>query len=254
MRLVIQSRRRLLTGWVPGAVAAFALAACLGLNARGQSQQPATDQKPPVTNGQGSAPAKPATEGNPFPGEENTAPVLPTTNAPVADLSGEAEAMSRNMPAVDTDPARSPEDSESFVEQPTGVDALESSSLSGVHDTDPDDSSASGNAWRGGGAHGGHGKKGAPVAEHQETVKEDLDVGSLYLDQKNWKAALSRFESARVLDPENPDSFFGMAEAELHLGDKVNAKAHYEKVLEYDPDGKHARAAKKALKEIGEGK
>jgi tetratricopeptide (TPR) repeat protein len=123
-----------------------------------------------------------------------------------------------------------------------------------VHDSDLDDSSASGNAGQSSGAHGGRGKKGVPVAEHKETVAEDLDVGSLYLDRKNWKAALSRFQSARVLDPENPDAFFGLAEAELHLGDKVNAKAHYEKVLEYDPEGKHARAAKKALKEIGEGK
>jgi TolA-binding protein len=57
-----------------------------------------------------------------------------------------------------------------------------------------------------------------------------------------------------VLDPENPDAFFGLAEAEFHMGDKVNAKAHYEKVLEYDPEGKHAKAARKALKELGEGK
>ena len=254
MQLVIQRRNTLLPGWVSGALSAFVLAACLSLNAYGQSQQPSTDQKPPATNGQESTPAKPAAEGNPFPGEQDAAPVLPTTNMPEAYLSDEAAAMSQNLPSVDTDPARSPEDSDMQVDQPSGVDALESSSLSGVHDSDADDSTASGNSGQGKGAHSGHRKMNVPQAEHKETVAEDLDVGSLYLDQKNWKAALSRFQSARVLDPENPDAFFGMAEAELHLGDKVNAKMHYEKVLEYDPENKHARAAKKALKEISESK
>ena len=50
-----------------------------------------------------------------------------------------------------------------------------------------------------------------------ETAKEDEDVGGLYLSQKNWRAAQSRFESAVVLDPENPDVYWGLAEAQRHL-------------------------------------
>ena len=85
--------------------------------------------------------------------------------------------------------------------------------------------------------------------EHHEGAKEDESVGSYYLDQKNWKAALSRFESALVLDPENPDVYWGLAEAERHLGNLPDAKAHYQKLIEYDPDSKHGKDAKKILKD-----
>ena len=43
-------------------------------------------------------------------------------------------------------------------------------------------------------------KKGGVIGEEpKETAKEDISVGKYYLDQKNWKAALSRFQSALVL-------------------------------------------------------
>jgi Tfp pilus assembly protein PilF len=84
---------------------------------------------------------------------------------------------------------------------------------------------------------------------HQEAASKDLEVGSYYLDRKNWKAALSRFESAMILDPENPEVYWGLAEAEHHLGNFVHAKEHYLKLLEYDPDGLHGRQARKELKD-----
>ena len=90
--------------------------------------------------------------------------------------------------------------------------------------------------------------RGAPPPEHQETAAEDEKVGNYYLDEKNWRAALSRFESALVLDPENPDVYWGMAEAQRHLGKFAEAKASYEKLVEYDPDSKHGKEAKKILK------
>ncbi|HKF49932.1 MAG TPA: tetratricopeptide repeat protein [Terracidiphilus sp.] len=92
--------------------------------------------------------------------------------------------------------------------------------------------------------------KGQPaVPEHHETAQEDESVGGLYLDQHDWKGALSRFESAVVLDPENPDVYWGLAEAQHHLGQLAEAKANYQKVVDYDPDSKHAREAKKKLKD-----
>ena len=33
------------------------------------------------------------------------------------------------------------------------------------------------------------------------------------------------------------------------MGDYAKARANYEKVIEYDPDSKHAKEAKKALKD-----
>jgi len=93
-------------------------------------------------------------------------------------------------------------------------------------------------------------RKGAQIApEHHETAAEDENVGSYYLDNKDWKAALSRFESALVLDPDNPDVYWGLAECQRHLGDFANARANYLKVTQYDPDSRHAKEARKALKE-----
>jgi tetratricopeptide (TPR) repeat protein len=84
---------------------------------------------------------------------------------------------------------------------------------------------------------------------HEEAASEDINVGSYYLDTKDWKGALSRFESALVLDPENPEVYWGLAVAEQHLGDFANARANYMKLLDYDPDGRHGKEARKALKE-----
>lgn len=100
------------------------------------------------------------------------------------------------------------------------------------------------------GKSGKHGKDDADApVEHHEDAKEDESVGSYYLDQKNWKAALSRYESALVLDPENPEVYWGLAEAERHIGNLTDAKSHYQKLVEYDPDSKHGKEAKKILKE-----
>ena len=93
------------------------------------------------------------------------------------------------------------------------------------------------------------GKRAVKEPTHQEVAGKDIQVGSYYLETKNWRAALSRFESAMVLDPENPDVYWGLAEAERHLGDFAAAKTHYEKVLDYDPDGRHGKEARKVLKE-----
>jgi tetratricopeptide (TPR) repeat protein len=86
---------------------------------------------------------------------------------------------------------------------------------------------------------------------HQEASSKDIEVGDYYLQTKNWKAALSRFESAMVLDPENPEVYWGLAEAEHHLSDFADAKAHYLKLLEYDPDGPHGKQARRELKDTG---
>jgi tetratricopeptide (TPR) repeat protein len=85
--------------------------------------------------------------------------------------------------------------------------------------------------------------------EHKESAAEDENVGKYYLDNKAWKAALSRFESALVLDPDNPDVYWGLAESQRHLGDFAEARANYQKVVDYDPDSRHGKDARKALKD-----
>ncbi|MGO9437499.1 MAG: tetratricopeptide repeat protein [Terracidiphilus sp.] len=181
---------------------------------------------------------KKAQDANPFPEDTNTVPVLPSTNsagtpAPAPD---ETEYGSRvPLPGGDGDPVHSPDDA-----APSVGDSGSSSSSEGMDNLlkPPSDEEQ-----------GKHRKLSVPEETHQETAKEDENVGSYYLDQKNWKAALSRFESAVVLDPENPDVYWGLAEAQRHIGDFASAKANYLKVTEYDPDSKHGKEAKRILKE-----
>jgi tetratricopeptide (TPR) repeat protein len=141
------------------------------------------------------------------------------------------------MPADDVDPVRSPEDAGSSAENQQQSSSSSLAGMSGVLPPSDDDTQP-----------GRHRRKGEQVVpEHQETAAEDENVGSYYLDNKDWKGALSRFQSALVLDPDNPDVYWGLAEAERHLNDFADARANYQKVMEYDPGSRHAKEARKAL-------
>jgi len=179
------------------------------------------------------------TKQNPFPEDTSSVPVIPTGNAPNLP-PGVGDAGSRMpMPSADHDPVRSPEDAGQAAED---QEQGSSSSLAGMGNLlpTPDDDTQPGK----------HNRKGEQIVpEHHETAKEDEDVGNYYLDNKDWKAARSRFESALVLDPENPNVYWGLAESQRHLGDFASARANYLKVVEYDPDSHHAKEARKALQD-----
>ena len=165
-------------------------------------------------------------------------PVMPSGNAPSPDLDAGADNGRAAVPAVDRDPVRSPDDTASDA---SSQSQSFSSSLSGLDNLAPapDDEQP------------GKHKKGQEdvVPEHHETAKEDLSVGAYYLDNKDWRAALSRYQSALVLAPDEPDVYWGLAESERHLGNFADARANYQKVIDYDPDSRHAKDAAKALKE-----
>ena len=191
---------------------------------------------------QQNAPAAPAAnvpqsqqQGNPFPGNTTNVPILPS--GPTANVPEDYEPQSSRVafPPRDQDPVRSPEDAEPDSGSSQGF----SSSLTGVDDILPPPTQPAGN-----------GKKDQGIAPiPQETPENDINVGNYYLSMKNWRAALSRFQSALVLEPENPDMYWGLAECERHMGDFALAREHYLKVLEYDPGSKHAKDAKKALRD-----
>jgi tetratricopeptide (TPR) repeat protein len=170
-------------------------------------------------------------QSNPFPEDTNTVPVLPSANSPAAPPPSANDSVNVPLPGDENDPVRSPDES-----QPSAGDSSSSSSsnagLDNLLKPPPD-----------------IGKNGQPQEEQHGGAKEDESVGSYYLDQKNWRAALSRFESAFVLDPENPDVYWGLAESQRHTGNFADAKKNYLKVMEYDPDSKHSKEAKKILKE-----
>ncbi len=199
----------------------------------------------PVPSNAQQKPAEPQTQqpskpsDNPFPDDTTNVPVLPnaTTETAAPGASNEP-APAVNAPASDEDPVRSPD-------QPVGEDSASedrgfSSSSAGLDKLAPPSGESD--------TRSRHGRK-EPAAEptHAESAKEDENVGAYYLGEKNWRAALSRFQSALVLDPENPDVYWGLAEAERHTGDLTKARQNYLKVLEYDPDSKHAKEARKIL-------
>jgi hypothetical protein len=174
-------------------------------------------------------------EANPFPEDTTTVPVVPTNLDPAALAPAPVSADSGTTTLLhdDTDPIKSPEDAAL-----SGTDSGFSSSLQGSDDVKvPEDVEKPSK----------HQKLAPPP--HQVTAKDDENVGAYYLSLKNWKAALSRFESALVTDPENPDVYWGLAESQRQLGDLANAKANYLKVVDYDPDSKHGKEAKKILKQ-----
>ena len=206
-------------------------AACL-LSAPCLSAQQPPQNPPPATQ----QPAQAQPNSNPFPEDTGNVPVLPNAKTPtVPDYSGSEGAAQVNVPAGDRDPARSPDDANGGMPESSGSES--SSSVPDIDSMIPKDDTDTKR----------HGKGAAP--EYHETAANDIDVGNYELDRKNWKGALSRFQSAMVLDPENPDAFFGMAEAARHLGDFSSARSYYQRVVDYDPDSKHGKEARKELKD-----
>jgi tetratricopeptide (TPR) repeat protein len=140
------------------------------------------------------------------------------------------------LPNDDLDPVRSPDDP--APDTGSGQEQDSSSSLTGLDKLlpKPDDDRPDGRR-----------KLRVKEPTHQESAATDIDVGKYYLQTRNWRAAQSRFESALVLDPENPEVYWGLAESERHLGNFAQARAHYLKLLDYDPEGPHGKEARKAL-------
>ena len=162
---------------------------------------------------------------------------MPTTNTPDLPPGVADDANRIPLPPEDIDPVRTPEEAGAAAEE---QEKSSSSSQAGMSDLlgGPDDETQPGKKRKGG---------SVVEPEHHETAQEDENVGAYYLDNKDWKGALSRFESALVLDPDNPDVYWGLAECQRHLGNFADARANYQKVMEYDPGSHHAKEARKAL-------
>lgn len=223
-------------------VFALVFAACATAALRAPAQAPANSGAGQGQTASPATPPKPTQEANPFPEDTNSVPVMPSADSPgsaePAPAPDSADYGNVPLPGDMDDPVRSPDSPEPAANG--AEDSGSSSSNAGLDNLlkPPPDT----------GKPGKHKADAADATPH-EGPKEDVSVGSYYLDQKNWKGALSRFESALVLDPENPDVYWGLGEAQRHMGDFASAKANYLKLIEYDPDSKHAREAKRILKE-----
>jgi hypothetical protein len=195
--------------------------------------------------GQGSGSGQGASGGgsNQFPGDTGDVPVMPSKGTPALPEGTYRGDSYVGLPNDDADPVKSPEDP--VAESSADRQGFSSSNIPGLDkildQPDSEDQQAAKKKGRGGD------KYGERPAEHKETPGEDIEVGKFELERKNWKAALSRFESALALSPEDPEVYWGLAESERGLGQFAEARANYKKLLDYDPDGPHGKAARKAL-------
>ena len=211
----------------------------------GDAAQP--PQKPDKKSDSKPDAAKPASD-NPFPGEDPNAPVLPADSGANSGPGGSpdpgrgsgagngANSAAGARRDSDGDPVRSPDAPGS-----AGDDDGFSSSRSGLNQMPAEDDS---DARPG---------KSTKIKTREQVIRENQDVGRFYLEQKNWRGAQSRFSAAFALDKENPESVWGLAEAERHLSLLKEAEEHYKLFLAYDPDGPHARSARKSLDEVEAG-
>lgn len=214
------------------------------------AQSPAGSATPPPGSKtqapQAQKPAAPApSSANPFPEDTDAVPVLPSGNAAsrgnFEETGGGSAAGYAPLPSTDNDPVHSPDDP--VPSAGAGQGGGWSSSLSEIDSALPPSALDTSQPEK---------RKNAQAVKEptrQQAAAHNINVGSYYLDTKDWKGALSRFESALVLDPENPEVYWGLAEAEFHLGQFAKARTHFQLVLEYDPGSRHAREARKALKE-----
>jgi tetratricopeptide (TPR) repeat protein len=223
-----------------GISAALVLAAALAAGMRLCAQAPSGGDAPAQTPNKPAA-SVPQSGANPFPEDTTSVPVLPVAGTPVVTEPTSSTKFSNGndaLPGDDADPVRSPDDA---ATEARGADEGFSSSLTGLEKVlpPPDEDEKTGK------------KRKLTVKEptHKEAAATDIGVGGYYLEKKNWKAALSRFESAMVLDPENPEVYWGLAESAYHLGNLADARNYYLKVLDYDPDGPHGKQLKKILKD-----
>lgn len=211
---------------------AYFVAAGLGVFAQAAKQPQSGAAGSPASN----APAQAGQPGNnAFPTDLSNVPVIPAHLSPGMIPGEDEESRGMAIPTADTDPVLSPEDAAADAQ--SGEQDW-SSSQAGMRDLLP----PTGDEMQ----PGRHKDKSGtePLIPH-ETASDDEHVGEYYLDNGEWKAALSRYESALVLDPDNPDVYWGLAESERHLGQLAEARANYQKVIIYDSG---TRMAKKALK------
>jgi hypothetical protein len=230
-----------------GFTVAMVLAGCLSAAAQTPTQTPTppagSGQAKPATTQQKPAQTTPATtpttgSSNAFPEDTSNVPVVSTNPNDAERIANPDGGQPMALPGVDHDPVRSPDDASAPADDEPGDNSSSSSAgmdklLPKPGDDEPDKKK----------------KLGAKEPTKVEAASEDISVGDYYLQTKNWKAALSRFESAMVLAPENPEVFWGLAESERHLGDFAGARKYYQTVLDYDPDSKHGKDARKALKD-----
>jgi hypothetical protein len=84
-------------------------------------------------------------------------------------------------------------------------------------------------------------------------AKKDIDVGGYYLKRGDYQGALQRFKDATASDPTDVEAIFGLAETQRMLKNNAEAESNYQMYLQIVPNGRRAKQALKALKELHSG-
>ncbi len=79
---------------------------------------------------------------------------------------------------------------------------------------------------------------------------KDVEVGDYYFNDKNYKAAVSRYRSALRWKPKDAFATFKLALALEKKGDLDEARTNYEEYLKILPEGDKAADCKKALERL----
>src|ERR1039458_7785536 len=187
----------------------------------GQSPGQGGGQSPAQGSGSGAG-SSPGAAGssNQFPEDTNNVPVMPSRGTPAlpeGTYTGDNVAANVGLPNDDADPVKSPDDP--VAEAPAESQGFSSSNIPGLDKIlDRADEKAAEADQQAGKKKRRGGDKDEEPAKHKETSSEDIEVGKFEIERKNWKAAKSRFESAMVLSPEDPEVYWGLAESSRGLG------------------------------------
>jgi tetratricopeptide (TPR) repeat protein len=80
---------------------------------------------------------------------------------------------------------------------------------------------------------------------------KDDEVGDYYFRQKNYKAALARYQDALIYKEHDAFANFRMAQCYEKLNQPDEAVTHYKEYLKILPNGEFSKDAKKALAKLG---
>jgi hypothetical protein len=201
---------------------------------------PATDNFPFPGEHNESKPATtaPAAE-NPFPGEQGTAKPAPTNAATQNPFPGEPEAP---KPANPNTAAQNPFPGEPAESSSSSSGSSESGTTTGADSVPDPDETPNGKALT-----RTQRRHLAKVEDIDHRELEDLDISRYYISMGNFKAAYLRAKDAVSTIPDDSNAYFALAEAASRMKNTDEAITNYKKYLEMDPEGIHAKAAHKAL-------
>jgi tetratricopeptide (TPR) repeat protein len=93
--------------------------------------------------------------------------------------------------------------------------------------------------------------EGAFLPYDPHKASKDVEVGNWYLRQKNYRAALERFNDALLNKPNDAEATFGLAVTEEKLDLLSQASQNYRAYLKMLDSGPHAKECQEAIKRIG---